>query len=301
MNEKDLEERMERLGYAYLDPNVSQLDKVTDILEKIKGVPEYCRAFNYLLSVTKKLDESGLRNDYAFLGGYAVFAHIFSVLGESSLKRWRGSEDLDLFSKGKCVSNIIGRHFEETETLGTHFMNKSSILVKDLLELCRDEKLKPLKIDFYNSFNGIDMIFDGQILDGEFWNRTELIEILGFKIKVLGLYDLLKLKINIKTKSTNLPRPRDITDIYNLIGVAEKKGKDAKSLFDSCNKEQKERLIKLFDISPSYETSEEVLINPSNQLILQFKKLYEDEIEMEKIKAEAEKLEKISKKAGGNL
>ncbi len=233
-----------------------------------------------MLSVTKRLNECGLSSDYAFIGGYAVFCHIFSVLGPKSIRRWRGSTDLDLLSKRKDVSSILGAHFEEVEDLHSHFENKSSLLVRDLLELTKENiPEEPLKIDFYSAINGSDIRLNNQTLNGSLWVRTEVVDVLGFKIRVLGLYDLMKLKLNIKTDINNLPRPRDITDVYNLIGIADKKGLEAKDLFESLNEAQRETLFKLLDIYPAYEASEELLIRPKTSFISKFQEIFQEELE----------------------
>jgi len=287
MSRNELEKKLEKTGFAYLDLETRELEAVSGALDQIKGIPEYCRAFNYLLSVTKRLDECGLSKDYAFIGGYAVFCHIFSILGPNSIRRWRGSADLDLLAKRKDVSSVLGTHFEEAENIHSHFENKSSLLVRDILELTKENiPEEPLKIDFYSAINGRDMRLDGQTLNGSLWDRTEVVDVLGFKIRVLGLYDLLKLKLNIKTDINNLPRPRDITDIYNLLGIADRKGLKVKSLFETLNGAQRETLFNLLNIYTTYEASEEVLIKPETSFTSEFREIFQEELE----KAEKESI-----------
>jgi hypothetical protein len=83
------------------------------------------------------------------------------------------------------------------------------------------------------------------------------------------LFDLLKLKLNIKSEKTELPRGRDINDIYNLVGVAEKKGISPKDIIKTLTTEQKHVLRTLLHLYEQnhYRLSEEILIHPDRKYL----------------------------------
>lgn len=192
---------LEQYGFAFLEQG-----DLKEIADSLKGVsesrkPEYARALNYLLALAERLEKQGLNKDYALIGGYAVFCHIYSVLENNMILSWRGSKDLDIFVKHASIDCIIKTLFEEVDIQKTHFKGKSTFYVKDQLELLRDMYKKvpqtatPVKIDFYIANSEEEIFFDNETLANSLWNRTEEITIFDHKIYYLSLPDLAETKI----------------------------------------------------------------------------------------------------------
>ena len=264
--------------------NDGKLKVIAPLLESIvreKGEygEDYARGLNYLLAITEKFNSSGFQDSYAIIGGFAVFAHMYSLLEERTLTEWRGSVDLDVMAKHRSIDTLIGNSFEEVERIITHFKDKSTLYVKDEIELIREleygKSLKsPLKIDIYIPENGRFIEFNYVILEDEFWDRTESINVLGYGIRVAGLTDMLKFKLDVEIDSSGLPRTRDITDIYNLMGIAEIKGVTAKKVYDSLTEKQRLKLRKLI-LMHNFEGAphEEVRIEPSPDYLQEYSRL----------------------------
>jgi hypothetical protein len=150
---------IEEIGFAVVKGgNLEHLCSSLSDLQKENN--DYSRTLNYLIALAERLNSHGLADKYSLIGGYAVFAHIFSVLGRQMLNRWRGSIDIDILSIDPSVKSAVEGAFQTVSVERSHFEDKYTLGVKDELELIKgeleeiDPSIAPIKIDFYIPSDG---------------------------------------------------------------------------------------------------------------------------------------------------
>jgi hypothetical protein len=94
-------------------------------------------------------------------------------------------------------------------------------------------------------------------------------------LKVYNISGLLGMKLGVVT-SENLPRPKDITDIYNLLGVCESQGLDAETILGKFTDEEKGKLMDVF-AHVGQSDNKYIVIPPTARLLSDFTQLYLDD------------------------
>ncbi|MBS3146162.1 hypothetical protein J4471_00515 [Candidatus Woesearchaeota archaeon] len=267
---------LEDIAFAFVDKVDS--NRMESILRDLNNKSEdFSRAFNYLIAVCEKLNSTGLQEKYMLIGGYAVLAHLYSARGDKILSRWRGSHDLDLVSRDYSIESVLEGAFEEVEVNTSHFPDKDVAYIKDELELLRElegnPSKPPFKIDLYVPKSAGDIVLCREEIDEKIWSRSRDIDILGHNIRAMSIIDLIKLKLNVETK-TGLPRDRDIADIYNLLGLAEIEKYMVNDIYAELGSKQKLKLAKVISLYNTIgKPNEEVLVRPSQEYMAGYCKL----------------------------
>ena len=154
------------------------------------------------------------------IGGYAVLGHIIKTLGPEAATQWRGSHDLDIVCQSnQAVRNLI-LEYNSLDMRSTSLPDKKTTKFKDrdIGDVCEadlyypSDKNNPGKIRIANS-----------TITRDDFKKADVVDVLGVPYRIMKRDKLLKMKLGIMT-ADNLPREKDIIDIYNLLGISEREG-----------------------------------------------------------------------------
>lgn len=258
-------------------------DKYESLLSKIKtkDAETYKQTLRYLLSVSEHLNQYS-PNEYLLLGGYAVLSHLIDNKTEGIIPSWRGSHDIDLVVSDINLENYIKGGFNNLipSRKFYHLPNKK------VFEFEEETLEKGVHLDFYypNKPKG-DIEIGHFTIDGDIWKNIEKKNIFGINVNVPSIYDLLRSKLEVTT-SENLPREKDIDDIFSLLYLDQNKGNSPEQLYSILTNFQRNQLINIIDFKDEnkYIHKERRLhLNPTNQYLYTFKQLmYEEQKGQEK-------------------
>ena len=143
----------------------------------------------------------------------------------------RDTDDIDVLSEQFGAKDIISNFYEENIAVSKSPIFGHKYTIKN--------KEKGIHFDIYVVTNKkpvekhpdvislTDNVLDLRIFD----DRNKIISPYGNEIYVASIPNLLTMKMDVKTKNGK-PRPKDITDIYWLIGMANDEGIDLEEYYN---------------------------------------------------------------------
>ena len=156
--------------------------------------------------VFKKLNEVGI--NYAVCGGLAVIIYGYARLtGDLDLVVDLAEENLN-----KVYDVLVKMDYKPQIPI-----KKEEFVIREKLEKLADEKNMKV-VSFYNKNDPFKVIDIGVNLpkSQEILKRKKYVKIGSFRIPIISLDDLIKMK-------ENLARPRDIIDVENLKKIKKEK------------------------------------------------------------------------------
>lgn len=246
--------------------------------ELLSADPKYGEVFLYALALANQASESYFKNNIMLIGGFGVLGHMISVEGPEIVKHWRGSHDLDIACQTPEALSYILRDFasEEHQSLSLPDKKKAKFYDPAIEELL--EKASMCEGDIYypsNSKNPTRIrVGNKELKPRDFKNADEVL-VYDTSMLVHTKFGLLGMKLGVVT-SENLPRPKDITDIYNLLGVCERQGLGVETIYDNFTNEEKGKLMDVFEHTDN-EDNKYILIGPTDRLLDDLCELYLEE------------------------
>lgn len=240
--------------------------------------PKYGEVFLYALSLANQLSDSYFKDKVMLLGGFGVLGHMISVEGPDIVKHWRGSHDLDIACQTPEAVAYILRYFasEEHQSLSLPDKKKAKFYDSAIEQLLG--KTSTCEGDIYypsNSKYPTRIMVGNKELKSRDFKKADEVVVYDVPFKIHNKDGLLGMKLGVVT-SENLPRPKDITDIYNLLGVCERQGLDAEAIFNNFNEEEKGKLMDVFEHVGS-RGNNYILIPPSVNFLSDLLQLYHEE------------------------
>ncbi|GEM_PF-5088781 len=107
------------------------------------------------------------------------------------------------------------------------------------------------------------------------FKKADEVLVYDVPLRIHNKHELLGMKLGVVT-SENLPRPKDITDIYNLLGVCERQGLNAETIFGKFTGEEKGKLVDVFE-HVGQSDNKYILISPTVKLLNDLFQLYNEE------------------------
>lgn len=229
----------------------------------VREDPNYGHVCLYNLAVFDDISRSNVfRQDVVLLGGFGVLCHMVDSKGEggsSLVKRWRTSHDLDLAFRTKAALSVLRPYLVE-DRKSTSIKDKRAVKLFDAGiddYYLRHNNSIPASVQgdlYYPGSESYDHVKVGQtVLTKDDFRTARIVNMFGIPIRVLDLYKILGMKLDIETKSDGLPREKDMVDITNLMGVSEGNDKSTDHLLRSLSPAERLRLgivinhIKIFN------------------------------------------------------
>ncbi len=213
---RDLEDRLEQEG---------TLQDFHVLLDGIKGDAKFQKAFQFLVTLASDLEQQGI-HEYMFIGGYGVLLQMVSLLGARSIKRWRGSYDIDVVAKDYDFDSLLQREY---------LVQKHQ--------------------------SHLTLFLENYALDDSLWQKRDLIRLYGITFPTLCLPELLKMKLEVQPRE-ELPRMRDRIDIVHMLAVFERRGQLAISQTNLTDF-QRQRLYRILRIPEADIERMDLFIEPS--------------------------------------
>ena len=240
--------------------------------------PKYGEVFLYALSLANEVSESYFKNNIMLIGGFGVLGHMIAVEGPDIVKKWRGSHDLDIACQTQEALSYVLREFASEEHQSTSLPDKKKAKFYDptIEELL--QKASTCEGDIYypsNSKYPTRIRVGNKELKPRDFKTADVISVYDIPLSVHNKFGLLGMKLGVVT-SENLPRPKDITDIYNLLGICERQGLAAEVIYNKFNDEEKGKLMDVFEHGDK-TNNRYILINPTAMLIDNLCELYLEE------------------------
>ena len=214
MGFENLVNRLEKEG------KFRDFDRDITLIEKERGTP-YTNTLKYLLSVTNELEENGVSDDYALIGGYGVLTHLANSFGRKIIPNWRTSHDLDIVTKNFGIKSVIDGSYEIESRGRSHSIpGKYTYLIKDpkIETPCELDLYIPIYDNTCNSeYEDSQLVkINNRVFGKEFFERSEKKDFYGVNISVPSLKDLISLKLDIGKET----RKKDIQDLRDLVAIA---------------------------------------------------------------------------------
>lgn len=234
----------------------------------LKADPKYADVFLYALAVADAVSTSFFKNETMLLGGYGVLGHMMDVKGPDVVRYWRGSHDLDIACQTPQSVAYLLRSFASDEHQSLSLPDKKTAKFRDsyVEEIVGRGSVCDADIYYPSDTAQPDRIRVGsKVLQAQDFALTDTIVVYDVPLKIHNIYGLLGMKLGVVT-SENLPRPKDITDIYNLLGVCEQKDFDAETILGKLTNEEKSKLMEVFEHT-SVGKDKYVLVQPSRMYL----------------------------------
>lgn len=226
----------------------------------VRQDPIYGHVCIYNLAIFNDISRSdAFRHDVVLLGGFGVLCHMIDskgVNGNSLVKKWRTSHDLDLAFRTKAALGVLKPYLAE-DRKSTSIANKRAAKLFDtgIEDYCLQHNsaynTQPIFVQgdlYYPGSGDHDSVIIAQTtLTEDDFRTAKIVNMFGIPIRVLDLYKILGMKLSIETKSDGLPREKDIVDITNLMGVSEGNNRSADHLLCSLNPVERLRLGVVID------------------------------------------------------
>lgn len=244
----------------------------------LKGDQKYREVFLYALSLADTVSGSYFKDQVVLVGGFAVLGHMIKMEGPEIVKRWRGSHDLDVVCQTPQALAFIIRELADESLHSLSLPDKKTAKFSDAYvdELAGETLISDADLYYPGDRKKPDQIRIGNMLfrEEDFLSSDEVL-VYHAPIKIYNKYGLLSMKLGVVT-SENLPRPKDITDIYNLLGILEEKVGSAEDIYNRLTMEEREKLMEIFNYSdPRCDSF--VLIPPSEGFVYELQKIHDSE------------------------
>ncbi len=154
----------------------------------------------YMLDVSALLSKSGLKEQYALFGGYAVLSHLMATYGPYAAISWRGSNDIDMAGTQKVLSVLVSGFSIDSNRKSPNVTDKRTIKL-------HDENEQECRIDFF--VGDFEKRFGKPVTNTHF----------GVDVSVVEPLALIRSKLQ-----TPVREVQHAEDILGLISVLEKKG-----------------------------------------------------------------------------
>ena len=246
--------------------------------ELLAADPKYGEVFLYALALADHVSQSYFKDKIMLLGGFGVLGHMVSVEGPEIVKYWRGSHDLDMACQNSEAVAFVLRHLASEDSQSLSLPDKKKARFYDGLIEEMSGKASICEADIYYPSDTRDpkkIRVGNKILREDDFKGAEEVSVYDISLKIYDKHGLLVMKLGVVT-SENLPRPKDITDIYNLLGVCERQGSNAEAVFARFNDKEKGELMEVFLHAPPIG-NRSILVPPSVNFLNDLLRLHQEE------------------------
>ena len=176
-----------------------------------------------------------------------------AVTSPEVAKNWRGTEDLDIVCRDPATARMLERLYGTNGVFSLSLPDKRKFQLSDpTLEKVFHVTPK-YEADVYFPKRDQNKIRVGTLaITQEDFDNSEVINIYGVPIRVLSTKRQLQAKLGIKT-GENIPRKKDIYDIFDLLGVLERKGTSPKKVVEELGENEIEMLNYLLTLEDTHE------------------------------------------------
>lgn len=212
---------------------------------------EWYMVHDTAVNLVRSAEQGGIEPQHlVFIGGFAAYFHLRSVLGRQTMFKWRGTHDLDtVIFKKDGAARLIGAArqigaFKEVTYKKSHLPDKASSTVMTLKGrgYLSPEK-RHVEVDLYilNPRTGTVQINNRHLRPHPAQFITEQVQTLPIReedkrkglpelrVTVPSLVDTIILKLDIIQYSPGF-RDKDDSDVLGLLRVAELKGVEARDV-----------------------------------------------------------------------
>lgn len=268
---------LEDFACALIERNDGTFERFEQLASRL-AVDPHGHVFLVALGISHDFAENPAFHDqYMFVGGYGVLGHMIAECGEDVALHWRGSHDLDIVCASLPAAKFLDTLYAVADRPSQNLPDKKTFELQDhyVDQLCKREGVV-CKADVYLPLQRPDCVRvgNGSFTVSRIAAATEA-QIFSVPFRVAPLSDALCMKLGITT-GDNLPREKDMVDIYNLLGVAERQGLDPAQLFRSLSSCQQEVLIDVFRYSGKREHHPSILLPPTIPYLRQIREMYND-------------------------
>ncbi len=175
--------------------------------------------FRYVLAMYHNMECCGCNPaDLLVVGGYSVLPWVVKHTSEGQIREWRGSHDADVVIRSRDLEGAVLRNYLVTgNSRSLSVPNKKVVILEENGETCEVDLYIPPR-------NSEPFRLASFVVDDIVWTNAQRIEVFGIGVYVPSVIDILRMKTNIKSGETGLPREKDINDIITMLGVAEREG-----------------------------------------------------------------------------
>ena len=244
----------------------------------VKADPRYGDVFLYAMALADEVSHSYFRDQVMLIGGFGVLGHMIEVEGPEVVKYWRGSHDLDIVCQNHQALAYVLNQFAREEHQSLSLPDKKTVKLVDstIEEMVGRSSICDADIYYPTDKRNKEKIRVGnkQLQAKDFEGALE-IDVYDTTFRIHDEYGLLSMKLGVVT-SENLPRPKDITDIFNLLGVCERRKQSAAEVYATLSDEERMKLMEIFHYSPQ-SNNRYVLLAPSTGFINELEDLFKSE------------------------
>jgi hypothetical protein len=180
-----------------------------------------------------------------FVGGVGVLGNIVFNKGDSVVKYWRGTHDIDVLIRNPHYLYLASNIFEEIDACGKSLSIPNKYTIRGKSKDYEGRELSSMVVDAFtpNEHPNRGIPLGGGLVTSDFWDRITTSSIYGIDVPLMDPLDLLKLKLQVSTSSGS-PRKKDCQDIYHLLAVISERGYSPKEISSYLGDLNKKRLIK---------------------------------------------------------